>query len=87
MPATPRTVAIFWTVAFILDLTSLGILTASMVIHPDHRNWFLILLLVFMVLAALSAGYSSWRWWRMHRIRTQASIPLYGAPPPAVAAR
>ncbi|KAJ7477919.1 hypothetical protein B0H11DRAFT_2028738 [Mycena galericulata] len=86
MPATPRTVAIFWTVVFIIDLTSLGLLTASLVVQPDHRN-LLIVFLVLMILAAASAGYSSWRWWRMHRIRTQASIPLYGAPPPTVAAR
>ncbi|KAJ7752448.1 hypothetical protein DFH07DRAFT_825312 [Mycena maculata] len=86
-----RTLAIMWTGAFILDLVSIVLLTASLIIRPNHRDRYLIVILIvmliFLVPCAASAGYTSWRWWRLHIAQTRASIPFHSAPPPLVAAR
>ncbi|KAJ7686226.1 hypothetical protein B0H17DRAFT_1072496 [Mycena rosella] len=87
MQITYRTSAIIWAVAFLLDVTSVIILTVSIIISPHRDGWFRILMLVFLVFCAAGAAFTSVRWWRLHKAQTQASIPYYGAPPPAVPAR
>ncbi|KAJ6529180.1 hypothetical protein DFH09DRAFT_156003 [Mycena vulgaris] len=84
---TPRTVALIWTAAFILDIASVAILTASLIMSPHRSDWYRIVMLVLLVFCAVGAGYSTWRWWRLHKAQTRASIPYYGAPPPAIPAR
>ncbi|KAJ6571598.1 hypothetical protein B0H19DRAFT_1130418 [Mycena capillaripes] len=85
MPVSARTSAIIWAVAFVLDLVSFGILTADLIIR-NHRNWYLIVMLILIALCAIGAAFTSWRWWRIHKVQTRASIPYYAAPP-AVPAR
>ncbi|KAF8211167.1 hypothetical protein K438DRAFT_1751992 [Mycena galopus ATCC 62051] len=90
--APPTSIALEWravpAVALAVDLASVGILIATLIIHANLRhNWYIILMLVLMSLASIGAALASWRWWRVHKIQRQASIPFYRVPPPVVPAR
>ncbi|KAJ7135866.1 hypothetical protein C8R44DRAFT_769183 [Mycena epipterygia] len=87
MPSSPRTTAIIWTVAFVLDIAAVATFIVSLALNHNHREWFLIILVILVALSGVGAGYNSWRWWRIHKAQTQASIPYYAPPPPAVSAR
>ncbi|KAJ7487879.1 hypothetical protein FB451DRAFT_1225806 [Mycena latifolia] len=87
MQITYRTSAIIWAVAFCLDVLSLTTVIVSLIISPHRDEPFRIVMLVLLVLAAAGAGFTSWRWWRLHQAQARASIPYYGAPPPAVPVR
>ncbi|KAJ7866692.1 hypothetical protein B0H13DRAFT_2044150 [Mycena leptocephala] len=86
MPISARTSAIIWAVAFVLDLATVGALTASLIIRKNHRDWYLIVMLILISIWAVAAAFTSWRWWRVHKAQTQvqASIPYYMSPPPVV---
>ncbi|KAJ6484418.1 hypothetical protein C8R47DRAFT_1131321 [Mycena vitilis] len=85
MPASARTTAIIWAIALVLDLASIGALIASLIIHPNHREWYLIAFVVLVAICAVFAALTSWRWWRIHQAQNRAAIPYYASPPPAPA--
>ncbi|KAJ7310697.1 hypothetical protein DFH08DRAFT_974377 [Mycena albidolilacea] len=91
MPLTPRTRAIFWGEdfgVFIVNLVSIGLFTATAIIRKKKlREWYLIAMPIVLTIYAVTAALMSWRWWRVHKAHTRATIPVYAAPPPAVAVR
>ncbi|KAJ6484423.1 hypothetical protein C8R47DRAFT_1280556 [Mycena vitilis] len=87
MPTSARTMAIMnlsWAIALVLDLLTIGAVIASLIIHKNYRDWYIIVFII-LVFCTIVAALSTRGWWRTHQAQIRAAIPYYASPPPAPA--
>ncbi|KAJ7779783.1 hypothetical protein B0H16DRAFT_1499862 [Mycena metata] len=76
MPVSPRTSAFIWAGILVVQLVVVCLVIILGRVHLKER-WYNIVLLVFMVIAAILAAATSRRWWRIHQTQQRtAGLPM-----------
>ncbi|KAF7324084.1 hypothetical protein MKEN_00630800 [Mycena kentingensis (nom. inval.)] len=76
MAFTPRTLAIIWAIACLIDIAVVVIY--SILLDIQASGW-RIAVLVLMIISAILAGYNTWRWWKVHKTQQEqleGRVPL-----------